>query len=65
MAAEGVRRLARPLDGALLVIRVGGILSGADAREKFDAGAMLVQVYTELIYRGPDTKAPHHSIAPG
>jgi dihydroorotate dehydrogenase len=33
---------------------VGGILSGADAKEKIDAGATLVQIYTGLIYRGPD-----------
>ena len=36
------------------VISVGGILSGADARERVAAGAALVQVYTGLIYRGPD-----------
>ena len=54
MATEVVRRLARALDGAVPVIGVGGILSGADAKEKIDAGATLVQVYTGLIYRGPD-----------
>ncbi len=37
----------------LPIIGVGGILSGADARAKLDAGADLVQVYTGLIYRGP------------
>ncbi|MCX8004590.1 MAG: quinone-dependent dihydroorotate dehydrogenase, partial [Burkholderiaceae bacterium] len=30
-----------------------GILSGADAVEKRDAGACLIQLYTGLIYRGP------------
>lgn len=35
------------------VIGVGGVLSGADAREKLAAGASLVQIYTGLIYRGP------------
>jgi dihydroorotate dehydrogenase len=35
------------------IIGVGGILGGADARAKIDAGASLVQVYTGLIYRGP------------
>jgi dihydroorotate dehydrogenase len=35
------------------IIGVGGILSGADARSKIDAGADLVQLYTGLIYRGP------------
>ena len=36
---------------------VGGILSGADAKEKIDAGATLIQIYTGLIYRGPDLVA--------
>jgi dihydroorotate dehydrogenase len=45
--------LARALDGALPVIGAGGILSGEDAREKIAAGATLVQIYTGLIYRGP------------
>ena len=49
-----VARLAKALDGALPIIGVGGILSGADAKEKIDAGATLVQIYTGLIYRGPD-----------
>jgi dihydroorotate dehydrogenase len=52
-----VARFARALDGALPIIGVGGILSGADAREKIDAGATLVQIYTGLIYRGPDLVA--------
>jgi dihydroorotate dehydrogenase len=52
-----VRRLARALDGALPIIGVGGILSGADAKEKLDAGATLVQIYTGLVYRGPDLVA--------
>jgi len=52
-----VRALARALDGALPIIGVGGILSGADAKEKLDAGATLVQLYTGLVYRGPDLVA--------
>ena len=35
------------------VIGCGGILDGPSAREKVDAGAALVQIYTGLIYRGP------------
>ena len=35
------------------VIGCGGIMNGASAREKFEGGASLVQVYTGLIYRGP------------
>jgi dihydroorotate dehydrogenase len=53
-ATAVVRTLARALDGALPIIGVGGILSGADAKEKIDAGASLVQLYTGLVYRGPD-----------
>jgi dihydroorotate dehydrogenase len=48
-----VRLLAAALDGALPIIGVGGILCADDAREKIDAGATLVQLYTGLIYRGP------------
>ena len=35
------------------VIGVGGVMSGADARAKLQAGADLVQLYTGLIYKGP------------
>jgi dihydroorotate dehydrogenase len=49
-----VRLLAAALGGEIPIIGVGGILSGADAAEKLDAGATLVQIYTGLIYRGPE-----------
>ncbi|MEP7206185.1 MAG: quinone-dependent dihydroorotate dehydrogenase [Casimicrobiaceae bacterium] len=52
-STEVVRQLAHTLDGALPIIGVGGIASGEDALEKIDAGASLVQLYTGLIYRGP------------
>jgi dihydroorotate dehydrogenase len=48
-----VRGLAKRLGGRLPIIAAGGILSGNHAREKIDAGATLVQVYSGLIYRGP------------
>ena len=48
-----IRQLTRHLDGALPIIGVGGIMSGADARAKIEAGASLVQFYSGLIYRGP------------
>lgn len=35
------------------IIGSGGIFTGADAREKLDAGAGLVQVWTGFIYVGP------------
>ncbi|MFH1263581.1 MAG: quinone-dependent dihydroorotate dehydrogenase [Pseudomonadota bacterium] len=39
--------------GTIPIIGSGGILSGADARDKIDAGCSLLQVYTGLVYRGP------------
>jgi dihydroorotate dehydrogenase len=49
-----IRELARHLQNEVPIIGVGGILSGADAAEKIAAGAALVQLYTGLIYRGPE-----------
>ena len=48
-----IGQLSQRLQGALPIIGVGGILSGADAVEKIAAGASLVQVYSGLIYKGP------------
>ena len=48
-----IQQLSKQLQGALPIIGVGGILSGADAVEKVAAGASLVQVYSGLIYKGP------------
>jgi len=48
-----ISQLSKRLQGALPIIGVGGILTGADAVEKIAAGASLVQVYSGLIYKGP------------
>jgi dihydroorotate dehydrogenase len=48
-----VRELARELNGKIPIIAAGGILNAADAQEKLTAGASLVQLYSGLIYRGP------------
>jgi dihydroorotate dehydrogenase len=48
-----IRALAKELDGAIPIIGVGGILQGAHAKAKIEAGASLVQLYSGLIYRGP------------
>jgi len=49
-----IKALKVRLGDRLPIIGVGGILNGADARQKIMAGASLVQLYTGLIYRGPD-----------
>jgi dihydroorotate dehydrogenase len=48
-----VRDLAAELSGKIPIIAAGGILSAEDAEEKLKAGASLVQVYSGLIYKGP------------
>ena len=50
---EVIRQLFQALHGRIPIIGVGGILNAEDARQKIDAGANLVQVYSGLIYRGP------------
>ncbi|MFH1871414.1 MAG: quinone-dependent dihydroorotate dehydrogenase [Pseudomonadota bacterium] len=52
-----IRDLARALAGELPIIAAGGITSGARARAKLDAGAALVQLYSGLIYQGPQLVA--------
>ncbi len=49
-----LRMLRTRLPDSIPLVGVGGILSGADAVKKFAAGASLVQVYSGLIYRGPE-----------
>ena len=38
----------------LPIIGVGGIMDAESAREKFSAGASLIQLYTGFIYQGPE-----------
>ncbi len=45
--------MVKRLGDRVPAIGVGGILSGADAVAKREAGASLVQLYTGLVYRGP------------
>jgi dihydroorotate dehydrogenase len=48
-----IRQLRAMLGPKMPIIGVGGVLSGADAAAKIEAGADLVQLYTGFIYRGP------------
>ena len=52
-STEVVRLLAAEFGARLPVIAVGGIETGADAAAKIAAGAVLVQLYTGFVYRGP------------
>lgn len=49
-----IERLYARLGEEIPIIGVGGISNGVDAVEKIRAGAKLVQMYTGLIYQGPN-----------
>lgn len=48
-----VKYITEKSGGKIPIIASGGIFTAADAREKFEAGAVLVQVWTGFIYEGP------------
>lgn len=52
-ATDVIRYLSQKSNKAFPIIGVGGIHSAADALEKLDAGADLLQIYTGFIYEGP------------
>lgn len=52
-STEVIRYLSEKSGKAFPIIGVGGIHSASDALAKIDAGASLVQVYTGMIYEGP------------
>jgi dihydroorotate dehydrogenase len=52
-ATEVIKYIHTKSNGSIPIIAVGGIFTAADAIEKLEAGASLVQVYTGFIYEGP------------
>lgn len=53
ISTKVVRKLAAALAGEVPIIAAGGVVDGAKAKAKLDAGAQLVQIYSGLVYRGP------------
>jgi len=53
LSTNTLRELKRSVDGKLCLIGVGGIDSAETAKEKFNSGADLIQLYTGFIYQGP------------
>ncbi|NCY01219.1 MAG: quinone-dependent dihydroorotate dehydrogenase, partial [Burkholderiaceae bacterium] len=53
LSNQAIHHLFQSLQNRVPIIGVGGIQSGNDVRQKIDAGASLVQLYTGLIYKGP------------
>ena len=49
-----IEKVYQICQGKLMIIGVGGIYDGRDAFEKISLGANLIQLYTSLVYRGPN-----------
>jgi len=52
-STEIVQYITQQTNGQIPIIASGGIFTAADAKEKINAGASLVQVWTGFIYEGP------------
>ncbi len=52
-ATEMVEYISLKTNGSIPIIASGGIFTGADAAEKLNAGASLIQVWTGFVYEGP------------
>ena len=52
-STEMVRYINRQTKGQLPIIASGGIFTAEDVKEKMEAGASLIQVWTGFIYEGP------------
>lgn len=52
-STEMVHYISEKTSGQIPIIASGGIFTAADAKEKLDAGASLLQVWTGFIYEGP------------
>ena len=49
-----ISKFYKILDGRIKIIGVGGVDSGKNAYEKFLAGANYIQLYTGMVFRGPN-----------
>lgn len=59
-STEIISQIYMQTDGKLPIIGSGGIFTAEDAYEKIKAGASLVEIYTALIYEGPEINRKLH-----
>jgi dihydroorotate dehydrogenase len=52
-STEVLKYISEKSNGSITIIASGGIFTAADAKEKLNAGASLIQVWTGFIYEGP------------
>ncbi|GAB6926395.1 quinone-dependent dihydroorotate dehydrogenase [Paenibacillus sp. JCM 10914] len=60
-STEIVSRIYKQTGGALPIIGSGGIFTAQNAYDKIRAGASLVEIYTALIYEGPEINRKLHA----
>ncbi len=53
LSTQTIKTFADILHGEIPIIGVGGIITGQDALEKHHSGASVVQLYSGLIFKGP------------
>lgn len=53
LSLDTTKQLRQTLVKSIPIIASGGIMCDKDAKERIDAGADLIQLYTGLIYQGP------------
>ena len=54
LSNEIIRKTYKLTKGKIVLIGVGGVSNGRDAFEKISCGCSLLQLYTSLVYRGPN-----------
>ena len=54
LSNEIIKKVFNKTKGKIILIGVGGVSSGRDAFEKISLGCNLIQLYTSLIYNGPN-----------
>lgn len=54
ISTELVRRIYQHTQGKIPIIACGGVFTGQDAFEKIAAGASLIQIYSAIIFQGPN-----------
>lgn len=64
LSTSVIAQLSVLLKDEIPIIGAGGIMSGDDAAEKFAAGAKLLQLYSGLVFRGPQLIAECVAAAP-
>ena len=53
LSLQMLEKILHRVNGHIPVVSSGGVMTPADAKQRLDAGAALVQIYTGLVYQGP------------